>query len=82
MLSVLWLAPTIVAGGLSFTMPSIRDSMSPMDVLSTECDDAPQSEVMINFSGPGGAEPVSEGECQNVYVGGFNVHLDLRELLP
>ena len=56
-LSVLWPATTIVAGGSSFTMSFIRDSMSPMRLLSTKCDDAPQSNVMVNFSGPGVAEP-------------------------
>ena len=56
-LSVLWPATTIVAGGSSLTMSFIRASMSPMRLLSTKCDDAPQSDVMIDFSGPGVAEP-------------------------
>ena len=55
---MLWPAPTIVAGGSSFTMSFICDSMSPMRLLSAKCDDAPQSDVMVNFSGPGVAEPV------------------------
>ena len=55
-LSVLWPATTIVAGGSSFTMSFIRDSMSPIRLLSTKCDDAPQSEVVVNFSGPGVTE--------------------------
>ena len=38
-------------------MSFIRDSMSPMRLLSTKCDDAPQSDVMVNFSGSGVAEP-------------------------
>ena len=46
----------IVTGGLSFAMSFIRDSMSPMRLLSTKCDDALQSEVMVNFGGPGGPE--------------------------
>ena len=49
-LSVLWPSTTIVAGGASF------DSKRPMRWLSTKCDDAPQSEVMVNFSGPGVVE--------------------------
>ena len=48
-LSVVLPATTIVAGGLSFTMLFIRDSMSTMRWLSTKCDDIPQSEVMVNF---------------------------------
>ena len=34
----------------------IRDSISPMRLLSTKCDDTPQFDVMVNFSGPGIAE--------------------------
>ena len=49
---------TIIAGGSSFTMSFIRDSMSPTRLLSTKCDDAPQSDVMVNFSGHEEAEPV------------------------
>ena len=56
-LSVLWPATTIVAGGSSFTVSFIRDLMSPMRLLLTKGDDAPQSDVMVNFSGPGVAEP-------------------------
>ena len=56
-LSVLWVATTIVTGGSSFTMSFIRDSISPMGLLLTKCDDAPQSDVMVNFSGPGVADP-------------------------
>ena len=56
-LSMLWPATTIVAGGLSFTMFFIRDSMSPMRLLPTKCDDAPQSVVMVNLIEPGVAEP-------------------------
>ena len=52
-LSVLWPATTIVAGGSSFMMSFIRASMSPMRLLSTKCDEAPQSNVMVNFSGQG-----------------------------
>ena len=51
-LSVLWPATTIFAGGSSFTLSFTRDSMSPMTLLSTKCDDAPQSDVMENFRGP------------------------------
>ena len=53
----LWPATTIVTGGSSFTLSFIRASMSPMRLLSTKCDDAPQSNAMVNFSGPGVAEP-------------------------
>ena len=56
-LSVLWPATTIVTGGSSFTVSFTRESMSPMRLLSTKCDNAPQSNVMVNFSGPGVAEP-------------------------
>ena len=56
-LSVLWSATTIVAGGSNFTVSFIYDSMSPMMFLSTKCDDAPQSDVLGNFSGPGVVEP-------------------------
>ena len=56
-LSELWPAMTIETGGSSFTMSFIRDSMSPIRLLSTECDDDLQSDVMVNFSGPGVAEP-------------------------
>ena len=56
-LSVLWPAKTIVVGGSSFTMFFIRASMSPTRLLLTKCDDAPQSDVMMCFSGPGVAEP-------------------------
>ena len=56
-LSVLWPATAIVAGGSSLTMSFIRASMSPMRLLSTKCDDAPQSDVMMGFSTPGVAEP-------------------------
>ena len=35
----------------------IRDSMSLMRLLSTKCDDTPQSDVMVNFNGPGVTEP-------------------------
>ena len=44
-LSVLWPATTIVGGGSSFTMPFIRDSMSPIRLLSTKYDDALQSDT-------------------------------------
>ena len=37
-------------------MSFIRDSMSPVRLLSTKCDDALQSEVMVNFSEPGVVE--------------------------
>ena len=57
LLSMLWPATTAVAGGSSFTMSFIRDSMSPMRLLSPKCDDAPQFEVMVSLSGPGVAEP-------------------------
>ena len=56
-LSVLWPATTIVAGGSSFMMFFIRNWMSPMKLLSMKCDKAPQSGVMMSFSGPGVAEP-------------------------
>ena len=56
-LSVPWPATTIVAGGSSFTMSFTRASMSPMRLLSIECDDAPQCDVMVNIRGPGVAEP-------------------------
>ena len=56
-LSVLWQARTIVAGGPSLTVSLIRDSMSPMRLLWTKCDDAPQSDIMVNFRGPGVAKP-------------------------
>ena len=45
-LSVLWPATMIIAGGSSFTISFIRDSMSPMRLLW------PQSDVIVNFSGP------------------------------
>ena len=61
-LSLLWPATIIVAGGSSFTVSFIRDSMSPMRLLSTKCDGAPQSDVMVNFSGPGVAEPARNEE--------------------
>ena len=38
-------------------MSFIRDSMSPIRFLSMKCDDAPESDVIVNFSGPGVAEP-------------------------
>ena len=57
-LSVLW---TIVAGGSSFTMSFFRDSMSSMRLLWTKCDDAPQSGIMVSFSGPRVAEPARDG---------------------
>ena len=38
-------------------MSFISDSMLPMRLLSTKCDDASQSEAMVDFSGPGVAEP-------------------------
>ena len=57
LLNMLWPETTIVAGGSSFMMFFIRDSMSPMRLLSTKCDSAPQSDIMVNFSGPGIAEP-------------------------
>ena len=56
-LRVLWLATMIAAAGSSFTMSFICDSMLPMRWLSTKWDDAPQSEVMISFSGPGVPKP-------------------------
>ena len=56
-LSVLWPVTMIVAGGSSFTMFFIRESISPMTLLSTKCSDAPKSKVMVHFSGPGVAEP-------------------------
>ena len=31
--------------------------MSPIRLLSTKCDDATQSDVIVNFSGPGVAQP-------------------------
>ena len=36
--------------------------VSPMRLLSTKCDDTPQSNVMMNFSGPGVAGP-ARNEC-------------------
>ena len=42
--------------GSSLTMPFIHDLMSPMRLLSTKCDDAPQSDFIVNFSEPGAAE--------------------------
>ena len=59
-LSVPWPATTIVASGSSFTISFIRDLMSPMRLLSTKCDDTPQSDVKVNFSGPGVAEPARD----------------------
>ena len=53
LLRVLWPARTIVAGGSNFTMSFIRGLMSPMRQLLMKCDGGPQSEVMVNFSGPG-----------------------------
>ena len=52
-----WPATTIVAGGSSFTMFFVRDSMSPMRLVSTKCGDALQSNAMVNFSEPEVAEP-------------------------
>ena len=66
-LNVLWPAKTIVAGESSFTMSFIHNSMSSMKLLSKKCDDAPKSDVMVNFSGPGVAQlmtnewPMPEG---------------------
>ena len=37
-----------------------RDSMLSMRLLSTKCDDAPQSDVMVRFSRPGVAEPARD----------------------
>ena len=56
-LSVPWPAPMVVASGSSLTISFICDSMSPMRWLSTKYDDASQSKVMVNFSGPGILEP-------------------------
>ena len=55
-LNVLLPASTTVVGGSIFTMSLIRDSMSTMRLLSTDCDDAPRSDV-LGFSGPGVAAP-------------------------
>ena len=38
-------------------MSFVRDLMSPMRLLSTKCNDAPQSNVMVDFSVSGVAEP-------------------------
>ena len=43
-------------------MSFIRDSMSTMRLLSTKGDDAPQFNVMVNFSGPGVAELARNGK--------------------
>ena len=56
-LTMLWPATIIVAGGSSLTMSFICDSLSPMRSLSTKCDDAPRSDVMVNFSRARVAEP-------------------------
>ena len=56
-LSVLRPATTIVASGSSFTMSFIRASMSPMRLLSMECDHAPQCDIMVHIKGPGVPEP-------------------------
>ena len=50
-------AMTIGAGGSRLTMFFIRDSMTPMRLLLTKCDDALQFDVMANYSGPGELEP-------------------------
>ena len=55
-LSVPWPATTVVAGRPSFMMSFIRHSMSPTRLLSINCENAPQSDVMVSFSGPGVAE--------------------------
>ena len=60
-LSMLWPATTIVAGGSTFMISFIRDAMSPVRLLSTKCDDASQSKVMVNFSWPGVAELARNG---------------------
>ena len=56
-LSVQWPATRIVAGGSSFSISFISNSMSSMKWLSTKCDDAPQFDVMVVFTGPGVVEP-------------------------
>ena len=56
-LSVLWPATTMVTGESSFTMPFIRDSMTPMRLMSTKCGDTPQVDVTVNFSGSEVGEP-------------------------
>ena len=61
-LSVLWPVTTSVADGSSSMISFTHDSMSPMKRLSTKCDDAPQTKVMMNFSGPGVAEPAKNKE--------------------
>ena len=53
----LWLTTTIVTSGSSLIVCFIRDLMSPMSLLSTKFDEAPQSDVMVNFNEPGVAEP-------------------------
>ena len=55
-LSVLRPATTIVADGSSFTISFVSALMSPMRWLSKKCNDFPQSEGMISFSGPELAE--------------------------
>ena len=47
--------------------------MFPIRLLSTKCDDAPQSDVVVNFSGPGVAEaarnekPMPDGDDSMTY---------------
>ena len=76
-LSVLWPATTIIIGGPSFTISFTRDSMSPVRWMSMKCDDAPQSEVMVNFGGSAVAESTrnekpmpNEGNSMMLYVVG------------
>ena len=57
---VLWPVTTIVAGGSSFTVSFICD-LASMGLLSTKCDDAPQSDIIVNFSRPGVTQPARNG---------------------